>query len=96
MTQLEKETRAPDTAKLSLPTLTGEYLGFFSAFGYWAGACVGDVTYGVHSEAGRLRKVPVCVNGTSRSSSCTPRSPSNPTGVREYLVPALPGTLSTV
>jgi arginine:ornithine antiporter/lysine permease len=23
----------------------GEYLGFFSAFGYWASACVGNVTY---------------------------------------------------
>ena len=23
----------------------GEYLGFFSAFGYWAGSCVGNVTY---------------------------------------------------
>ena len=25
----------------------GEYLGFFSAFGYWASACVGNVTYWV-------------------------------------------------
>src|SRR3954470_17856787 len=25
----------------------GEYLGFFSAFGYWASACVGKVTYWV-------------------------------------------------
>ncbi|MFJ9722725.1 basic amino acid/polyamine antiporter [Streptomyces sp. NPDC101209] len=115
MTQVEKDTRAPATAKLSLPTLTtmvvgsmvgagvfslprrfaeetgvagaliawavagtgmlmlafvfqtlavrrpdldagvyayakagfGEYLGFFSAFGYWASACVGNVTYWV-------------------------------------------------
>src|SRR5690349_3913536 len=23
----------------------GEYLGFFSAFGYWASSCVGNVTY---------------------------------------------------
>jgi arginine:ornithine antiporter/lysine permease len=23
----------------------GEYLGFFSGFGYWASACVGNVTY---------------------------------------------------
>ncbi|MEU6144456.1 basic amino acid/polyamine antiporter [Streptomyces sp. NPDC047081] len=115
MTQVEKETRAPEAAKLSLPTLTtmvvgsmvgagvfslprrfaeetgvagaliawavagtgmlmlafvfqtlavrrpdldagvyayakagfGEYLGFFAAFGYWASACVGNVTYWV-------------------------------------------------
>ncbi|MFF4255063.1 basic amino acid/polyamine antiporter [Streptomyces sp. NPDC001663] len=115
MTQVEQETGAPATAKLSLPTLTtmvvgsmvgagvfslpsrfaqetgvagaliawavagtgmlmlafvfqtlavrrpdldagvyayakagfGEYLGFFSAFGYWASACVGNVTYWV-------------------------------------------------
>jgi arginine:ornithine antiporter / lysine permease len=25
----------------------GEYLGFFSAFGYWASACIGNVTYWV-------------------------------------------------
>ncbi|MGB8380923.1 MAG: amino acid permease, partial [Dermatophilaceae bacterium] len=25
----------------------GEYLGFFAAFGYWASACVGNVTYWV-------------------------------------------------
>jgi arginine:ornithine antiporter / lysine permease len=25
----------------------GEYIGFFSAFGYWASACVGNVTYWV-------------------------------------------------
>src|SRR3954468_15794195 len=25
----------------------GDYLGFFSAFGYWASACVGNVTYWV-------------------------------------------------
>jgi arginine:ornithine antiporter / lysine permease len=25
----------------------GEYLGFFSAFGYWASACVGNLTYRV-------------------------------------------------
>jgi arginine:ornithine antiporter/lysine permease len=25
----------------------GEYLGFFSAFGYWARACIGNVTYWV-------------------------------------------------
>src|SRR3954464_3980392 len=25
----------------------GEYLGFFSAFGYWASACVGNTTYWV-------------------------------------------------
>lgn len=25
----------------------GEYVGFFSAFGFWAGACVGNVTYWV-------------------------------------------------
>src|SRR3954466_11612526 len=25
----------------------GEYFGFFSAFGYWASACVGNVTYWV-------------------------------------------------
>src|SRR5690242_1381249 len=25
----------------------GEYLGFFSAFGYWASSCVGNVTYWV-------------------------------------------------
>lgn len=25
----------------------GEYLGFFSAFGYWASACVGNITYWV-------------------------------------------------
>ncbi len=25
----------------------GEYLGFFSAFGYWASACAGNVTYWV-------------------------------------------------
>src|SRR5262245_58083429 len=25
----------------------GQYLGFFSAFGYWASACVGNVTYWV-------------------------------------------------
>ncbi|MEU6255732.1 basic amino acid/polyamine antiporter [Streptomyces sp. NPDC047043] len=115
MTQVEQETGAPATAKLSFPTLTtmvvgsmvgagvfslprrfaqetgvagaliawavagtgmlmlafvfqtlavrrpdldagvyayakagfGEYLGFFSAFGYWASACVGNVTYWV-------------------------------------------------
>jgi len=115
MTQVEQETGAPATAKLSLPTLTtmvvgsmvgagvfslpsrfaqetgvagaliawavagtgmlmlafvfqnlavrrpdldagvyayakagfGEYLGFFAAFGYWASACVGNVTYWV-------------------------------------------------
>ncbi|WP_275407182.1 basic amino acid/polyamine antiporter [Cellulomonas chitinilytica] len=34
----------------------GEYLGFFSAFGYWASACVGNVTYWVliMSTAGAL------------------------------------------
>jgi arginine:ornithine antiporter / lysine permease len=34
----------------------GEYLGFFSAFGYWASACVGNVTYWVlvTSTLGRL------------------------------------------
>ncbi|GAA4815283.1 basic amino acid/polyamine antiporter [Streptomyces ziwulingensis] len=34
----------------------GEYLGFFSAFGYWASACVGNVTYWVFltSTAGAL------------------------------------------
>ena len=25
----------------------GQYLGFFSAFGYWASACIGNVTYWV-------------------------------------------------
>jgi len=28
----------------------GEYLGFFSAFGYWASSCVGNVTYWVWIE----------------------------------------------
>ena len=34
----------------------GEYLGFFSAFGYWASACIGNVTYWVlvTSTLGRL------------------------------------------
>jgi len=34
----------------------GEYLGFFSAFGYWASACVGNVTYWVliMSTVGRI------------------------------------------
>ena len=34
----------------------GEYLGFFSAFGYWASACVGNVTYWVliSSTLGRI------------------------------------------
>lgn len=34
----------------------GEYLGFFSAFGYWASACIGNVTYWVlvMSTIGRL------------------------------------------
>jgi arginine:ornithine antiporter / lysine permease len=34
----------------------GEYLGFFSAFGYWASACIGNVTYWVlvMSTLGRL------------------------------------------
>ncbi|MGW7517983.1 basic amino acid/polyamine antiporter [Streptomyces sp. NPDC054796] len=41
----------------------GEYLGFFSAFGYWASACVGNVTYWVliMSTAGAL--VPVLGDG---------------------------------
>ena len=38
----------------------GEYLGFFSAFGYWASACVGNVTYWVliMSTVGRARAGP--------------------------------------
>jgi arginine:ornithine antiporter/lysine permease len=34
----------------------GEYLGFYSAFGYWASACVGNVTYWIliMSTAGKL------------------------------------------
>ncbi|MEU3974865.1 basic amino acid/polyamine antiporter [Streptomyces bacillaris] len=41
----------------------GEYLGFFSAFGYWASACVGNVTYWVliMSTVGAL--VPVLGDG---------------------------------
>lgn len=41
----------------------GEYLGFFSAFGYWASACVGNVTYWVliMSTLGAL--VPALGNG---------------------------------
>ena len=41
----------------------GEYLGFFSAFGYWASACVGNVTYWVliMSTVGAL--VPALGNG---------------------------------
>jgi amino acid transporter len=30
----------------------GPYVGFFSAFGYWAGACVGNVSYWTVSSAG--------------------------------------------
>ena len=44
----------------------GEYLGFFSAFGYWASACVGNVTYWVliMSTVGAVRR--------RRSATATP------------------------
>ena len=59
----------------------GEYLGFFSAFGYWASACVGNVTYWVliMSTVGGI--VPALGEGdTARRCCCRPpasgRSPS--------------------
>ena len=46
----------------------GEYLGFFSAFGYWASACVGNMSYWVliMSTIGRVRAASATATRSSR------------------------------
>jgi hypothetical protein len=56
----------------------GEYLGFFSAFGYWASACVGNVTW-PRRHAARDRLDPrVFADNLSGTWSRRPRTGSRP------------------
>ena len=59
----------------------GEYLGFFSAFGYWASACVGNVTYWIliMSTVGAFFPC---------SGRATPRRVRRVLGVRVAVLPA--------
>ena len=56
----------------------GEYLGFFSAFGYWASACVGNVTYWVLITSTIGAVWPALGDGDTAAPSSCPRPACGP------------------